>query len=139
MDLEGDEIEVHEINLDIRPQVEIEVDEKKLEDVLSYTNYPKPPVLHITVKGENINRQYVIERLNKLLQGKVLSFKPSFKDLSQPQIEELPKGPIDLKSIMREYLKDEELANLAIELYELLSEDDVSGAIRVAEGFFGGW
>ncbi len=138
VDLEGDEIEIHEINLDIRPQVEIEIDEKKLEDVLNYTNYPKPPVLHVTVKGENINRQYVIERLNKLLQGRVLSFKPSFKDLSQPQIEELPKGPIDLKSIMREYLKDEELANLAIELYELLSEDDVSGAIRVAEEFLEG-
>jgi len=138
VDLEGDEIEIHEINLDIRPQIEIEIDEKKLEDVLSYTNYPKPPVLHITVKGENINRQYVIEKLNRLLRDRVLSFKPSFRDLSQPQIEELPKGPIDLKSIMREYLKDEELANLAIELYELLSEDDVSGAIRVAEEFLKG-
>ena len=64
-----------------------------------------------------------------------MRFKPTFRDLSQPQIEELPKGPIDLKSIMREYLKDEELANLAIELYGLLSEDDVSGAIRAAEEF----
>lgn len=135
VDLEGDEIEVHKIDLDIRPQVEIEVDEKKLEDVLNYVNYPKPPVVHITVKGKNINRQYVIEKLNELLRGKVLRSKPSFKDLSQPQIEELPKGPIDLKSIMGEYLKDEELANLAIELYELLSEDDVNGAIKSAEEF----
>lgn len=142
VDLEGDEIEIHEINLNIRPQVKIEVDEKKLEDILSYTNYPKLPVLHITIKGENINRQYVIEKLNKLLQGKVLSFKPSFKDLSQSQIEEqikkAKKDLLDPKSIIREYLKDEWLANLAIELYELLSEDDVSGAIRIAEEFLKG-
>lgn len=141
IDLEGDEIEIHEINLDIRPQVKVEVDENNLEDILTYTNYQKLPVLHITVKGVNINRQYVIEKLNKLLQGRVLSFKTSFRDLSQPSpedLKELQKNPLAIKPIIREYLKDKKLSKLAIELYELLSEDDVSGAIKVAEEFFEG-
>jgi DNA repair exonuclease SbcCD nuclease subunit len=137
VDLDGDEAEIHEINLDIRPQIEVEVDEGRLEEILNHINYPKPPIVHVTVRGEGINRQYVIERLNELLEGKVLSCKPSFRDLSQPQLKELPKGPIDLKSIMHEYLGDEELAKLAIELYELLSEDDVKGAIKSAEEFLG--
>jgi len=137
VDLDRDEAEIHEINLDIRPQIEVEVDEEKLEEILNYVNYPKPPIVHVTVRGEGINRQYVIERLSELLEGKVLSCKPSFRDLSQPQLKELPKGPIDLKSIMHEYLGDEELTKLAIELYELLSEDDISGAIKSAEEFLG--
>ncbi len=138
VDLDGDEPEVHEVNLDIRPQVEVEVEEENLEEILNYVNYPKPPILHVTIKGESINRQYVIEKLNELLQGKVLSFKPSFRDLSQPQLKELPKGPIDLKSIMCEYLGEEELARLAVELYELLSEGNVSGAIKSAKEFLEG-
>ncbi len=138
VDLEGDEAEIHEVNLDIRPQVEVEIDDDRLEEVLNHVNYPKPPILHVTVRGEGINRQHVIERLSELLKGKVLSFKPSFRDLSQPQLEELPKGPVDIKSIMREYLRDEELTELAVELYELLSEDDVSGAIKSSKEFLEG-
>lgn len=135
VDLDGDEAEIQEINLDIRPQIEVEVDEVELDEILNHINYPKPPIVHVTVKGESINRQYVIERLSELLEGKVLSCKPSFRDLSQPQLKELPKGLIDLKSIMHEYLGDEKLAKLAIELYELLSEDDIKGAINSAEEF----
>jgi len=138
VDLDGDEAEIHEVNLDIRPQIELEVEEKRIEEVLDYINYPKLPILHVTIKGKEINRQYVIERLNEMLEGKVLKFNPSFRDLSQPQLKELPKGAIDLKSIIHEYLGDEELATLAVELYDLLSEDDVSGAIKSAEKFLTG-
>jgi len=138
VDLDGDEAAIHEVNLDIRPQIEVETNEQNLEEILNYVNYPKLPILHVTIKGEGINRQYVIERLNELLQGKVLSFKPSFRDLSQPQPAELPKGPLDFKSIMHEYLGDDELTELAVNLYELLSEDDVEGAKKVAEEFLEG-
>ncbi len=138
VDLDGDEIDVHKIDIDIRPQDEIEVEVDRLEEVLNCVKHQKPPVLHITVRGENINRQHVIEKLNRILKDRVLSFKTFFRDLSQPKVEELPRGPVDLKSIMREYLGDEGLASFAVELYELLSEDDVEGAIRVAEDFLEG-
>lgn len=138
VDLEGDEPEIHKISLDIRPQIEIEVDEKMLGEVLNHVDYPRPPVAHITVKGENINRQRAIEKLNELLRDKVLIFKLFFNDLSQPHVETLPKGPIDLKSIMAEYLGDENLASLAMELHNLLNEEDVDGAIKIAEEFFEG-
>ncbi|WP_290597207.1 MULTISPECIES: metallophosphoesterase family protein [unclassified Archaeoglobus] len=135
VDLDGDEVTIHEVNLDIRPQLEVEVEEDNLEEVLNFVNYPKPPILHITIKGENVNRQYAIERLSELLKDKVLSFKPSFRDLSQPSPPELPKGSIDLKSIMREYLGSDEFTELAMNLFERLSQDDIEGAKKVAEEF----
>ena len=137
VDLDGDEVEIHEVNLDIRAQVEVEVEEGNLEEVLNYVNYPKPPILHVTIKGEGINRQYVIAKLNELLQDKVLSFKPSFRDLSQLPPPPPPDG-INLKSIMREYLGSDELTEFAASLFELLSEDDVEGAKKVAEEFLEG-
>lgn len=135
VDLEGDEVEVHKIDLDIRPQFEVEVEEGKIDEVLEYIDYPKPPILHITVKGTDINRQYVIEKLNELLQGRVLRFNPSFKDLSQPQLGELPKGSLNLESVIHEYLKDESLSKLAINLYKSLSKDDIEEAKKLAEEF----
>lgn len=137
VDLEGDEVEIHEVDLDIRPQIKVEVEEKELEKVLSYItpNQPKLPILHVTVKGKNINRQNVIERLDSLLKEKVLIFKTYFKDLDKPEIEKIKKSAMDLKSVMKDYLKDEELASLAMDLYKLLAEGDVEGAKEVAEDY----
>ena len=137
VDLEGDEVEIHEVDLDIRPQIKVEVEEKELEKVLSYItpNQPKLPILHVTVKGKNINRQNVIERLDSLLKEKVLIFKTHFKDLDKPEIEKIKKSAMDLKSVMKDYLKDEELASLAMDLYKLLAEGDVEGAKEVAEDY----
>ena len=140
VDLDRDEVTVHEINLDIRPQLEVEVEEERLEEVLSFVRHPhnKPPILHITVKGENVNRQHVIGRLSELLKDKVLSFKPSFRDLSRQLPPELPRGVINLESIMREYLGGDELARLAMSILDRLSQDDIEGARRVVEEFLEG-
>lgn len=137
VDLEEDDAVIHEINLDIRPQIEMELAAEKIGDVLNYVNYLKKPIIHVTVKGKNMNRQHLIEKLNEMLQSRVLSCKPSFRDLNQPPPLP-PNGKIDFKSIMREHLKDENLTELAFELYELLSENNTNGAIKAAEEFLEG-
>ncbi len=133
VDIDSD-VTVHHIDLDIRPQFEVEVSVEELEKLAEYTKYPKQPVLHITVKGESINRQHVVERLEKLLKGSTLSYRYSFRELGEREVE-IPKGPINLRAIFDEYLGDEKLSELALELYELLSEGNVSDAVSVAERF----
>jgi len=131
VDLDGD-VTVHPIDLDIRPQIEVEVAVEELEKLVEYTKFPKQPILHITIKGESINRQHVIERLEELLKGNVLSYRHSFREVGEREVE-IPKGPINLKAIFDEYLGDEKLSELAFELYELLADGNVSDAISVAE------
>jgi len=135
VDLDSDEITIHEINLNIRPQIEVEINAENLNEIINYVNYPKPPIVHITIKGENVNRQYALQKLNELLQGKVLSYKPSFRELGQEKQVELTKGPIDLKTILQEYLGSKKLANLALNLYDLLHKDEIEEAKKIAEDF----
>lgn len=133
VDLDGD-VEIHEVNLDIRPQFEVEVDVEGIEALLEYTKIPKKPIIHVTVKGENINRPKAIERIEEILKGKVLLYRPKFQETSQKKVE-MPKGEVNLRAMFSEYLGDENLSKLALELYELLAEDNVSDAIRTAESF----
>ena len=132
-----DEVTVHTIDLDIRPQIEVELEAEEIESLVEYTNYLKKPILHITIKGESINRQHVIERLEELLRGNVLSYRCSFREVYGKEVE-IPKGPINLKAIFDEYLGDRRLSGLALELYELLAEGNVSDAIDVAGKFMEG-
>ena len=134
VDLDND-VSVHSINLDIRPQVETEVSAEEINDLVKYTQLKKKPMLHITIKGESINRQQVIEKLEELLKGKVLEYRYYFKESKMREIE-VSEGHINIKVILEEYLKDEELSKLAYELHERLGYDnDINGAINVAEKF----
>jgi len=131
VDLE-DEV-VHEVNLDIRPQIDVEVEVGELEKLLELvSDLPKKPVLHVTVKGESINRSLVMGKLEELLRGKVLCYRQAFRERGVRDVE-VQRGSINLKQIFDEYLRD--LSGLAYELYELLAEDNVSDAINVAERF----
>ncbi len=132
-----DELTVHTIDLDIRPQMEVEVGVEEIENLVEYTNYLKKPIFHITIKGESINRQHVIERIEELLRGNVLSYRCSFREIYGKKVE-IPKGPINLKAIFDEYLGDKRLSELALELYELLADGNVSDAIDMAERFMEG-
>ncbi|AIG97419.1 DNA repair exonuclease [Archaeoglobus fulgidus DSM 8774] len=128
------DVTVHAIDLDIRPQIEVTVGVDELEKLVEYTQYPKQPVLHITVEGGSINRQHVVEKLRDILRGRVLSYRHSFRELGEIEVE-IPKGPVNIKAIFDEYLGDEKLSELAFELYELLADGNVSDAISVAERF----
>jgi DNA repair exonuclease SbcCD nuclease subunit len=133
VDLESD-VTVHAVDLDIRPQMEVTVSVDELEKLAEYVNFPKQPVLHVTVEGSHINRQYVVEKLRDLLGGKVLSYRHSFREFGEREVE-VPKGPINIRSIFDEYFGDEKLSDLAFELYELLAEGNVKDAIKAAERF----
>jgi len=133
VDLEGDEPSIQKINLDIRPQIEMEVEQDKLATLLNL-DFTKKPILHLIVKGMKIDRARIQEKLGELLKDKVLYHRIDFIDLSKP-VTELPKGQLKIEELFKEYLKDERLSTLAIKLLHLLSRKDIENAKQIASGY----
>jgi DNA repair exonuclease len=133
VDFEGDEPSIQKINLDTRPQIEMEVDQDNLASVFNL-DFTKKPILHLKVKGMKINRVNIQKKLDELLKDKVLYHRIDFIDLSKP-ITELPKGQLRIEELFKKFLKDERLSNLAIELLPLLSKKDIEAAKQVASSY----
>lgn len=133
VDLEGDEPKIQKVNLDIRPQIEVEIEQDKLATI-SNLDFINKPILHLTVKGKRIDRAHIQEKLSELLKGKVLYLKLDFIDLSKP-ITELPKGQLKIEELFKGYLKDERLSTLAIELLHQLSKKDIESAKQIASNY----
>ena len=139
VDLDGDEPILHTINLNIRPQFEEEVEEDALNDLKIPDGGGKPPILHLTVGGKHINRKKVIEDVEKMLRGKVLTYKIAFKErgISSSALTEAVRGGSEgvLLEIFKSFL-GEELAELALSLHRKLSTGNIEDAIKIAEAFF---
>jgi len=133
VDFEGDEPSIQKINLDTRPQIEMEVDQDNLASVFNL-DFTKKPILHLKVKGMKINRVNIQKKLDELLKDKVLYHRIDFIDLSKP-ITELPKGQLRIEELFKKFLKDERLSNLAFELLPLLSKKDIEAAKQVASSY----
>jgi len=142
IDIEKEDISVSEVNLSkIRPQIKAKINYSNFKNELNQMinaleNLPKQPILHVTIEGQKIDRQAVHDALSEALKGKVLQFR-------QEIIEETEEGPISLKTsslnmpeIFREYLKDEKIANFALELFKLLRYDEMEDAKKLAQEYF---
>lgn len=134
VDLDGDEPSIEKLDLEIRPQFEIEVKNDKIEEVLNFLDLTMKPILHITVKGKEIDRGQIYERLKELLTNRVLDFKVRFEDIEKI-VSELPKRQIRIEDMIVGYLKDERLSNLAIDLLRVLSQEDLESAKEIAHGY----
>jgi DNA repair exonuclease SbcCD nuclease subunit len=130
VDLEGDEPKVEKIDLDIRPQIEVEINNENLKEILNL-DFSRKPILYITIKGKKMNNVQIYGKLSELLNNKVLYFKSNFIDTNKP-ILELPKGQIKIEELLREYLKDERLVNLATEILSPLSKGEIEVAKEIA-------
>ncbi|MHA1751144.1 MAG: metallophosphoesterase [Candidatus Helarchaeota archaeon] len=134
IDLEDDEVAINKIDLDIRPQINIDINTDELEEISDKLNYGKKPILHARVIGEHIDMKAIIEKFNELYRNKTLSIKLSFKDTSS-KMNLIPQKDWNLKKLMSEYLNDEILADLAYNLYQLLIDNNIEEAKKVAEKF----
>lgn len=134
VDLESEEPSVERVNLEIRPQFEVEIEEDKIEEILNLLNTKVKPILHITVKGKKIDRTQIYEKLKDFLAEQVLDFKVRFEDIEK-EVLELPKGQINVEDLIRRYLQDERLSKLAIELLKSLSQGDLDSAKDTAYGY----
>jgi len=152
VDFDGDELEVHKIDVDVRPQYEVELDltRESLQDPFSkyLSSVKKMPILHIYVSGRNIDTKQILNNLNLLLKDKTLKHNVFFKDLTVVQQEPILKfreeDSVNLRRrLIGEYLNslglsDRMYVDLAWKLYEYLSKDEIDQAKKVVEEYVAG-
>jgi len=136
VDLEGDEPSVEKVDLEIRPQLEVELEDNRIGEILNQLNTRVEPILHITVRGGKLDRAQIYEKLKELLAGRVLEFRIrfEFEDVKKA-FPELPRGQISIEELIRRYLQDEELSKLAVELFKSLSQEDIDSAKNIAQSY----
>ncbi|MCL6579525.1 MAG: DNA repair exonuclease [Candidatus Bathyarchaeota archaeon] len=142
VDIENEKVNVAEVNLErIRPQIEVKLSYAHLRDELEefvkkIGDNEKLPVVHVRVEGKEIDRQGVHQTLSDVLTGKVLTFRQVIVEESEMRLPELKPGSFHINQVLKDYLKDEKAAQLAVEMLKYLRQGDTEGAKSVADGYF---
>jgi len=142
VDLEGDDVEVRDVNLEcIRPQIEAKLScthfEKELGDVVRLTEgMAKLPILHVRVEGKDIDRQGVHHALTEALADRTLAFRQEVVEEAELSLPELKPGSFYVNQVVRDYFKDENVAELAMEMLKHLRYGDTDEAKKVADEYF---
>jgi hypothetical protein len=142
VDLEGDSVEVRDVNLEcIRPQVEVKLSYAHLdvglgELVKKLEGMARLPLVHVTVEGKGVDRQGVHKALTRALAGVALSFRPEVVEESELRLPELRAGSFNVGQVIQDYFKDQQVAGLALELWRHLKAGDSDEALRVADEYF---
>jgi len=145
VDLGGDEPTIHRVDLtSIRPQIEAEVDYLKLIDELKklqaqVKNLPKKPILHLYVKGKNVDRRRVLEAVQLHMSQYLLSWRPEVVEEAEPERRLEVKAGLDWMELFKEAFEgDVELASLAYELFKHLKTGDegVEEARKLTREFY---
>ncbi|MHA1253248.1 MAG: hypothetical protein ACTSRP_24930, partial [Candidatus Helarchaeota archaeon] len=118
----NDDTQINKINLDIRPQYIQEINEKDLDNFLSNFSLDKNAILHLVIKGIDLNKINILKTINeKNLKEKIFYYRLAFEDRKSVP-EPLPPDGFNLKEIFDEYFKDENISNLAFDTYNLLKD-----------------
>jgi len=142
VDLEGDDVEVRDINLEcIRPQVEVKLHYVHLEDSLrelvkTFEGMLKLPLVHVIVEGKDIDRQSVHQTLTRALADVVLGFRPEILEDSEMRLPELKAGSFNVNQVIQNFFKDEKVAGLALEMWKYLRVGDSDEAQKIADEYF---
>ncbi len=142
VDVDDGKVDVQPINLEsIRPQLEVKLKYSILDEELerlvnTFGAFEKKPLLHVRVKGKNIDRQSVYATLNEQLAGSVLSFRQEYVDEAQERLPEVKSGAFQVNQVIQEYFKEPKVSGLALELWRYLRMGDVDAAKAVAEDYY---
>ena len=141
-DLNGDDVKMTAVNLErIRPQFEVRLDYSRLKEQLdafirTLSSEGKLPVVQVRIEGKGVDRQTVHQALSEALAGKALTFRQTVLEESQMQLPELKPGAFHTDQVLSDYLKDIEVAQLAIEMLKHFKQGDTDGAREVADEYF---
>jgi DNA repair protein SbcD/Mre11 len=150
VDLGGDQPEIKKINLKLpREFIKENIKYTELQDEIKRINthietLDKKPILNLTVHGGNFSRSEVYEKLNKAFSANCLSIRPQYlpdKVENVPDLSNMPRDALDIKKMIRGSLKDfnnEEVSELATNLYKEMSEGDYTRATDLAKNFYEG-
>ncbi|MCS7118295.1 MAG: DNA repair exonuclease [Thaumarchaeota archaeon] len=126
VDLSGDEPQVHDVKLSsVRPQRVSEVPHqdiaKALDELREWASgSPKKPIVHVRVRGRDVDRGKVVGALEGALKGLVLLYR--YEVIEEGGDEAFEPKSLDIPSILREYVRSRglgpEVAELAVRVYE---------------------
>jgi len=142
VDLEGGDVEVRDVNLKcIRPQIEAKLNcahlERELGDVVRLTEgMAKLPIVHVRVEGKDIDRQGVHQALTGALADRTLAFRQEVVEEAELRLPELKPGSFYVNQVIRDYFKDENVAELAMEMLKHLRYGDTDEAKKIADEYF---
>jgi exonuclease SbcD len=142
VDLEGDDVGVRDVNLRcIRPQIEAKLSyahlDKELGDVVKLTEgMAKLPIVHVRVEGKDVDRQGVHKALTEVLADRTLAFRQEVVEEAELKLPELKPGSFYVNQVIRDYFKDENVAELAMEMLKHLRQGDTDEAKKVADEYF---
>ncbi|HIH40131.1 MAG TPA: exonuclease SbcCD subunit D [Halobacteria archaeon] len=137
VDITDDDTEVYPVNLDIRDQYELDMDDR-LEEVktvlekIPTNDNVKKPLFHINIVDGTANRREIEKYLDELLKGKALWYRCIYKSAKRMDTNIEIQKSFDIKKIFDEYFKDEYLSGLAYDLYNDLCVDDIDNAKKTA-------
>jgi DNA repair exonuclease SbcCD nuclease subunit len=142
VDIEGNDVKVTEVNLQrIRPQFEVTLSYAQFKEELekfakSLRRSEKLPIVHIQIEGKDVDRQAVHKALSEALAGRVLTFRYSFVEEGETTLPELKPGVFQVNQVLRDYMKDPKVAELAVEMFKCLRQGDIEGAKTMAAEYF---
>lgn len=143
VDLSKKEVEVYDINLDIRPQEIVTLHVEKIDvelDLLTkkYSAYKKKPILHIILEGSPVSKMSIFKKLSRL--ECCTEFYRVVKDNTTSGREEKIELPSEhtITDIITSYLKskgyNDEEAKLILEIINNYDSDDVELLIKKFAG-----
>lgn len=142
VDLDSENVEVRDVNLEcIRPQIEVKLSyahlDKEIGDLVKQTeNMGKLPIVHVRVEGKDVDRQGVHQALTDALVGKTLTFRQEVIEEAELRLPELKPGSFYVNQVIRDYIKDENVAGFALEMLKYLRYGDTAEAKEVADEYF---
>lgn len=154
VDFDGDEPIIHKIDLKVRPQTDLELSImndielsktlKLLDDHLKFLSKLsiKNPILHLTIKCRDIDKQRIMNNLNRHFKDRILSLRINFIGEFFPILTSTIKEGFSYRNLLHEYLKksglsDEKYLDLALKLQELLVDDEIEEVKKIIKDFFG--
>jgi DNA repair exonuclease SbcCD nuclease subunit len=150
VDVGGDQPEIEKINLKLpREFIKENIKYSELQEQINKINnhiktLNKKPILNLTVHGGNFSRSEVYEKLNKAFKDNCLSVRPKYLPEileNTPNPTDIPRDALDIKKMIRgslEDFKNEEVSELATDLYKEMSEGDPARASDLAKNFYEG-
>ncbi len=142
VDLSSDTPTIHKVDLEnMRKHIVLETGYQLLEEELRklsqrISSEKLKPMLYLTVKGKHVDKTRVYRILLRVLQDKVLSWRIRFEEETSPKDTGEGIKRIDIKELLKHSLGDEEEAELAYRLLELLSEGDVDDALELTKKYY---
>lgn len=117
-----------------------ELDEKLEELKEDIVNLDKKPVVYLTIKNGDFDRQEVFQKIESVLGNKALTIRKEYKptETIKNEYEDIDSDKITAEYLIKEEMKDygEDISDLALDLYKQLSVSNKPEAYKIAEDFF---